>query len=530
MGIMSLLTAFQPSASAYSSNPMSDFWYSPVSSPTASGVSVTPDTAMQLSAVWACVSLISDTVASLPLHLYRRVGDDRERATDNHLYSILHDRPNDWQTAVEYRQFKMVSALLRGNSYSYKLLDDRGELDQLLPLHPDAVTVEKIRTGTARGGLPLYGLRYQVRMLDGTITTMLADEIHHVRGLSVDGYVGVSVIDYARQSFGLAIATEEHGARFFGNGARPGGIMSPKGSLPQAELDRLKAGWNSVFQGVANSNKVAVLPVDVTYTPIGVTNNDSQFLQSREFQIREISRTFRVPLHMIGETTRESSFGTGIEQMSVGFVIYCLRAWLVREEQAISRDLITDPDLYAEHSVDGLLRGDAKSRAESLQIARQNGIINGDAWARIENLPVPDDGAGKAYWKPMNFGNIGEERPTSNTFTAPPAKAPNAAHLMLLTANVERVIRRESARVLDIAKKTASDPAKWHQELDAYYGEHADYVSGALFLAHDTAATYCGEQVTALKRGGIAVMDEWPVTRVKALVGLAMIEHSEVTT
>ncbi len=481
---------------AASPGPLDDFWYQPLgaSSPTWAGTRVGADTAMTIDAVWACVSLLSQTMASLPLPIYERVADDRRRrATEHPLYGLLNRTPNRVQTAMDFRQFLAVSVLLRGGGYARIEADPAGEPVALWPIHPDRVTVQT--TGGQRA------LRYEV--VTGGTTEILSDsEVFHLRGLSLDGVRGVSVIEAARQTLGLTLATEEHGARWFGNGARPGGILSPKTALGKDELDRLKAAWQQAFQGVGNAHRIAALPMDVSYQAIGLTNEDSQFLETREHQVRSIARWFGVPAHMIGETTKETSWGSGIEQMAIAFVVYGLRSWLVRWEQAIGRDLISDPDrFYAEHVVDGLLRGDFQTRQLGLQTMRQNGVISANEWRRFENWEPIDGDAGDAHWRPLNMTDASAPTPTPS-----PAGSARAALFVLDAAR--RVVRRETAALGKAARAHAGDREGWRQAVAEFCdGDHGQIVAESLRVSATHARQYMRSLRDALDVGVGALED-----------------------
>ena len=513
---------------------MADFWYQPVGKSTASGASVTTDSAMRLSAMWACVNLISGTTASLPLFLYREQGAGKVKDTEHPLNLVLRRRPNTRQTPMQYRRYRKVCELLTGNSFGFKVLGRDGEIEQTIPLNPAAVTPEPVQAESYHG-MPLYVMRYRVRMRDGTEQIYLDDEIDHGIGLSLDGYVGVSVVEYARQGLGLATVQEEHGARFFGNGARPGGILSPKAPLSDDALKRFKGGWNDTFQGVGNSSKVAVLPVDVSYTALGVSNEDSQFLESREFQIEEVARWYGVPLHMIASTAKSTSWGSGLENQVQSFITFTLRSWLVGDEQAIKRDYITEEDMFAEFSLDGLLRADTATRAAALQTARQNGIINAEFWARLENWPVPEGEAGQAYWRPANMVDANAPPPPmapeptmpDEPQMEPPGHGPSkgdARYVRLLTAAAERVVRREMSAIARFATREADAPEEWRRGVEEFYADYDAYVMVALQVQRATAERYTFGHRAALIAHGVGVMDDWMTVGVQSLVTLAIEE------
>jgi len=358
-------------------------------SSSASGRDVGVEAALQNATVWACVRVIAETIASLPCIVYRRSEDGgKRRATYHRLYSVLHDQTNPEMTAFDFWEVLATHVLTWGNHYSQIEVDDYG-VKALWPLEPSRVT--PIRQGGQ--------LAYQYRTISGETKIFSFEEIFHVHGLSWNGVTGLSVVNYAREAIGLGLATEEYGARFFGNGARPGGVLEHPGKLSTAGHDRLKVDWNDAHQGPANAHRVAILEEGMKWHETSLPPEDSQFIETRRFQVEEIARWYRVPLHMIGEQTKNTSWGSGIEQQSIGFVVYTIRPWLVRIEQAIQRDLFEittgKRDHFAQFLVDGLLRGDVKSRYDAYAVGRQNGWLSTNDIRRLENMN-PVEG-GEAY-------------------------------------------------------------------------------------------------------------------------------------
>ena len=384
-----------------------DFWYGSVVQPASSGLSVTPESAIRVSAVMACVRVLAETVASLPLILYRRLPrGGKERATDHPLYGVLHDSPNSWQTSFDWREYMMGCLTLRGNAYS-EIIPGRngtGSVAELVPLHPDNVSVEQ---------LPNRRLRYKVRESGKSERILTQDQVFRVTGLSLDGITGISPISRAREAIGLAMATEQYGASLFGNKAMPGGVLETEGRLSEQAVKNLKATWGQ--PGLSGAHKTAILQQGLKFHPLSLTNKDSQFIEARQYQVTDIARIFRVPPHMIGDLERATF--SNVEQQAIDFVVHSIRSWLVRWEQAISRDLIGEPStsraggaVFAEFLVDGLLRGDIAARTAALQIQLQNGALTDNEWRDIENRN-PFDG-GDQHFIPMNMTTIkklGEE-------------------------------------------------------------------------------------------------------------------------
>ena len=361
-----------------------------------SGKRVNERSAMQMTAVYSCVRILSEAVAGLPLHLYQYTDKgSKEKAVDNPLYFLLHDEPNTEMTSFVFRETLMTHLLLWGNAYSQIIRNGKGEAVGLYPLMPDRMTVGRDEKGR------LY-YEYMVSsddaktLKDGTVKLSPYDVLH-IPGLGFDGLVGYSPIAMAKNAIGLAIAAEEYGSKFYANGATPSGILEYPGTVK--EPDKVRESWNAGFGGSSNAHKIAVLEEGMKYTPISISPNEAQFLETRKFQINEIARIFRVPPHMVGDLEK-SSF-SNIEQQSLEFVKYTLEPWLVRWEQAMQRALIPQDDkskYFIKFNVDGLLRGDYQSRMQGYATARQNGWMSANDIRELENLDrIPAEDGGDLY-------------------------------------------------------------------------------------------------------------------------------------
>lgn len=323
----------------------------------ASGVVVNPQTAMQSAAVYSCVKVLAESIAMLPCNVYTRKGaDSRSIATKHPLFALLHDAPNDWQTSVEFFEMLVGSLCLRGNAYAYVNRDRAGRVVEILPLHPDMVVCNM-----GAGFMPAY----TVTMPDGSLRQMAPGELLHVRGMTLNGWQGISPIAYARESIGLALATEKFGSQLFKNGAKMGGVLEHPGKLGQEAYDRLKKTFDEAHSG-ENAHKTAILEEGMKFSKVTMTADDSQFLETRKYQRAEIAAIFRVPPHMIGDLERATF--SNIEQQSLDFVNFSLMPWLVRFEKAFKRDLFTPDErragsLDVKFNVAGLLRGDAAARS-----------------------------------------------------------------------------------------------------------------------------------------------------------------------
>ena len=360
------------------------------------GKNVTERSSMQMTAVYSCVRVLAEAVAGLPLHLYKYTDSGgKDKALEHPLYFLLHDEPNPEMTSFVFRETLMTHLLLWGNAYAQLIRNGRGEVVGIYPLMPNRVSVNRDDKGNIYYKY-LRGLE-DAHLNKENEVILLHSEVLHIPGLGFDGLVGYSPIAMAKNAIGMAIACEEYGAKFFANGATPGGILEHPGVVKDPE--RVRASWNSAFGGSANANKVAVLEEGMKYTPISISPNEAQFLETRKFQINEIARIFRVPPHMVGDLEK-SSF-SNIEQQSLEFVKYTLEPWLVRWEQAMMRSLLTSEakkEYFIKFNVDGLLRGDYQSRMSGYAVARQNGWMSANDIRELENLDqIPENEGGNLY-------------------------------------------------------------------------------------------------------------------------------------
>nr|DAW01741.1 MAG TPA: Portal [Caudoviricetes sp.] len=363
---------------------------------TTSGKAVTERSAMQMTAVYSCVRILAEAVAGLPLHLYRYKEDSgKEKAIDHPLYLLLHDEPNPEMSSFVFRETLMTHLLLWGNAYAQIIRNGKGEVIALYPLMPNKMTVDR----DSQGRLYYQYTRSseEAPTMKGAIVNLLPSDVLHIPGLGFDGLVGYSPIAMAKNAIGMAIACEEYGAKFFANGAAPGGVLEHPGTIKDPQ--RVRESWQSTFGGSGNANKIAVLEEGMKYTPIGISPEQAQFLETRKFQINEIARIFRVPPHMVGDLEK-SSF-SNIEQQSLEFVKYTLEPWLVRWEQSIQRTLFSAEEkkqYFAKFNVEGLLRGDYASRMNGYATARQNGWMSANDIRELENLDrIPAEDGGDLY-------------------------------------------------------------------------------------------------------------------------------------
>jgi HK97 family phage portal protein len=361
-----------------------------------SGKNVTERSAMQMTAVYSCVRILAEAVAGLPLHLYKYTAEGgKEKAIDHPLYRLLHDEPNPEMSSFVFRETLMTHLLLWGNAYAQVIRNGKNEVVALYPLMPNKMSVDRDENGH------LYYTYYRgsdeaIKNKEFAVTLQPSDVLH-IPGLGFDGLVGYSPIAMAKNAIGMAIACEEYGAKFFANGATPGGVLEHPGAIKDPQ--RVRESWQAAFGGSSNSNKVAVLEEGMKYTPISISPEQAQFLETRKFQINEIARIFRVPPHMVGDLEK-SSF-SNIEQQSLEFVKYTLDPWVIRWEQSIMRALLSNTekkDYFVKFNLEGLLRGDYQSRMNGYAIGRQNGWMSANDIRELENLDrIPAEEGGDLY-------------------------------------------------------------------------------------------------------------------------------------
>ena len=360
------------------------------------GKHVNERSAMQMTAVYSCVRILAEAVAGLPLHLYKYTEEGgKEKAVDHPLYLLLHDEPNPEMSSFVFRETLMTHLLLWGNAYAQIIRNGKNEVVALYPLMPNKMSVDRDERGQ------LY-YTYQrsneeAPTMKGSSVILKPSEVLHIPGLGFDGLVGYSPIAMAKNAIGMAIACEEYGAKFFANGAQPGGVLEHPGTIKDPQ--RVRESWQSTFGGSGNANRIAVLEEGMKYTPIAISPEQAQFLETRKFQINEIARIFRVPPHMVGDLEK-SSF-SNIEQQSLEFVKYTLDPWVIRWEQSIMRSLLTPEEkktFYVKFNLEGLLRGDYQSRMNGYAIGRQNGWMSANDIRELENLDrIPTEEGGDLY-------------------------------------------------------------------------------------------------------------------------------------
>lgn len=376
---------------------VADAGYSFLFGRTTSGKPVNERTAMQTTAVYACVRILAEAVASLPLHVYEYQDDGGKKLVYDHpLYYLLHDEPNPEMTSFVFRETLMSHLLIWGNAYAQIIRDGAGRVLGLYPLLPDKMEVQRDDRGNIYYVYSRNSDENPTFKEYGNIK-LKAEDVLHIPGLGFDGLIGYSPIAMAKNAVGMTLACEEYGASFFANGANPGGVLEHPGVLK--DPSKVRESWNSVYRGVSNAHKIAVLEEGMKYQQIGIPPEEAQFLETRKFQINEIARLYRIPPHMVGDLDK-SSF-SNIEQQSLEFVKYTLDPWVIRWEQSLQRSLLLPGEkgkYFIKLNVDGLLRGDYQSRMNGYAVGRQNGWFSANDIREMENMnPIPDEEGGNLY-------------------------------------------------------------------------------------------------------------------------------------
>ncbi len=468
--------------------PWDDFWYQPIGTRSATGMRVTPDSAKQVSTVLACVNKIAKTQAMLPLKIYSDTPDGGKKVSKSHpLFKVLYSRPNDLQTAFEWRQMMQGHLELRGNAYSEIVASSKRAVDQLVPMHPDRVHPEQLKTGRIR-------YRYNDPLTGGD-RFLAAEQVFHLRNFMDNGIMGQSTVTMATDTIGVALAAQDNYARFLKNDSRTQSVLTGAQFKTKQDKHSFRDDWQEAHTG-ENRYKVAVLPVGMDIKSIGVSAKDAELLDARKFSRIEICSLFDVPPHLIGETEKTASYAS-VEQFNIMFATYCVLPRLIIWEQAIQRSLLFYSDnYYPLFSMSALLRGDTASRFNAYMIAIQNGWMSqNDVRVSEELNPIPD---GDNYWRPLAWARLGDvhvsvqktgEQPPdpSDTSTATgPSSRLDERFRMLAVAGAERCVRKEMAAVRRMTERDSS-----REEIHEFYREHADFISKVLRIPAEKAQAYC---------------------------------------
>ena len=404
-----------PRADSDDRSPWGSFWFEPVTMRTVSGARISSESAMRLSAVYACVRILAESMASLPFILYRPGQSGGKVALRNHwLYRLFYIRPNQFQNPFEWREMLMGHLALRGNAFCRIVSNAKGEITDLIPIHPDRISLVLSQNSADE---------YSYRIIDrlGNQLVLPRGAVWHLRGLSSDGMLGLSPIEMARESVGLALSAQDYGARFFDNDAKPtGGWIEYAGTFKDKPArDNFRESYQNA-QGAMNRGKVLVLEAGMKYHEVGVTNKEAQFLELRKFQVTDIARLFRVPPHMIADLDRATN--NNIEQQSIEFVRYTMRPWAERWEASIRADLMLDDEgLDCEFDFAALMRGDANSRATYYSAMVSMGALTRNEVRVAENYtPLP------GLDEPLVALNMGMTGTNQQPAKAPPPDDDNA--------------------------------------------------------------------------------------------------------
>jgi len=426
--------------------------------PTATGVNVTQNTAMNCVAYFAGVRLISETVGQLPLILYQRLKPrGKERATNRRLYYILHDRPNPEMDAISFKETLQGHAITWGNAFAEIEWDmANGAPVALWPLRPDKMKVG--RDNITRE------LIYAYTLPDGVTITLPSWRVWHLPGFGYDGIIGYDSIYLAREAIGMAMAMEEYGARFFGNGAAPGGVLEHPNKLGQPALENIRKSWAEMHQGLSNQHRIAILEEGMTYKQTGIPPENAQFLESRKFQLNEIARLLHIPPHMLADLDRATF--SNIEHQGIEYVKYTMNPWLIRWEQTCNRKLLVTEERgirFCEFLVDALLRGDSLARATFYKELFYLGALSPNDIREKENMnPIADPGGDKYYIQgnmlPMEM--VGKQPVNSN-----------------LGNTVRKITERDKTNILRAYKKDPDNFPEWAED---YYRDFPEFMTKQL--------------------------------------------------
>lgn len=461
---------------------------------TKTGIKVTKESAMRNSAVYGCVRIISETIASLPLFVYERIKNGKNKAIDHPLFYILHDKPNKDMTSFTHRETMLAHLLLWGNYYSQIIKNRLEEIKTLYPFLPDKIKVE------VKNNEVIY--RYKNKLVKN-------EDILHIPGLSFNGIIGKSPIGYAREAIGLGLALEQFGAEFFSSGTNISGVVEHPKSLSPKAYKNLADSLREKYAGLGKTHRLMLLEEGMKFAKTTIPPEDSQFIESRKYQVEDIARIFRVPLHLL-QNLDKATFAN-IEHQSIDFVVHTIRPWLVRIEQAINTKLFNEKEIgkyFAEFKVDGLLRGDTLARYQSYHSARMDGWLSADDIRELENMnPLPDK-QGEVYLVPLNMIDVkqvgkftagrtvivkGEEirilpketessieieREKRGIRSARTRKRLADSYKGLFENVITRLVKREKVDILKMAKKTLDkrDTQLFNEKLDQYYQKHRDFV------------------------------------------------------
>jgi HK97 family phage portal protein len=438
---------------------------------TSARIAVTEDTALALSAVFSCVNVLSRSVASLPLNLYLRDSSGgRIKAAQHPLYKVLHDSPNPEMTAYAFRESMMMNLLMRGNAFAEIIRNGKGEVTELWPIPAKYIEVSRDTRGE---------LTYTVKITGQQPKELASEKVLHIAGLGFDGIMGKSAIAYCKDSVSIGIGAEQFGAGFYANGAKLSGILKHPGKISKEAHERLNISFNETYSSMSKAQKTAILEEGMSYERIGIPPGDAQFIETRKFQVEDIARIFNVPLFLIQSQEKSTAWGSGIEQLNMAFVTHHLRPILVRWEQTINMKCLTDKEksnYFVEFLLDGLLRGDNKTRYESYAIGRMNGWLSVNEIRALENMNAVADG--DIYVSPLNLAPAGNQQPTQKALPDTTEKRDTQEVLSAIRPifidTLNRIIRRAKA---DLSRKLSKADIEANPIIKSYFiDEYPAYV------------------------------------------------------
>lgn len=495
-------------ASSSKPHPHDPFWYLPVGARSSTGLDVTPTTALEVATVLACVRVLSNTLGVVPLMVFERMRDGGKRQAPEHpLYDLLHDQPNAWQTAFEFRSMMMVMALLWGNFYAEIKPGQRGAVDELLPLHPDYVDVEQDENNR---------IAYRYRHPRQQERVLTQERVLHLRGISLDGVVGLNTVWLTREVLGLAMAQQQYGALLFKNGANPGLLLKHPGQLGDQARKNLLESFGEKYAGLGNAHRWLLLEEGMQAEKASFSAQEAQWSDARVFQAVEICRVFGVPPHKAGILDRAT--WNNIQSEQISYVQDGVLPWTVRIEQVVRRDLLIARERYfAEHVLEGLLRADALTRARYYSIMASIDAMTPNEIRARENLNPLNDGD-----RPLGRRQVsGEARRLDDDDNERERRREDRAAAMTADA-AGRMVRREAEAVSRRAPQHANDPQGWQQWLATFYAEqHAPTVARALAVSMETASEYCEEQAAGVMREGVGYLTDRQDVHTARLVALA---------
>jgi len=528
--LTSLLDRFIPRIGAVdddngwaSSNPIDDYWYGPRGGMSPAGMLVTQETALKISAFFACIKVLAETVHSAPLPIYRRLPNgDREAAPEHPLYRMLHDdEPNEYQTSGEWLETHTAHTAMRGTSYSRIRPGRRGPFDHFEYLHPDCVMPERLPSGE---------IRYKVTYEPGRTERVPAEEMFRFPGLGFNGVTGQSILETARNSLGISLALQNYAGGAFAHGVRNSGVLQHPGKFKdQAAADRLRSQWSEVYAGSGNAGKTVILEEGMTYLGVSMNHADAQMLESEQWQVTDVARWFRMPLIMIQEHEKNTSWGAGVEQQQIGFLVFTMLPWFVRWERRVNKELVRPfgPGYFAEFTIENLLRANVKERFEAYNIAAGG---NAPWLTRNEIRKFENRNAGPAelddFLQPLNMGVAGQPPPqprgTVGRQQAQLATGVDPRMKGYAGVLAAQLVHKETTAMQRIAKRHADDGAAWSAEVTSFYQEFGEQLSRDCYIQPEEAHRFATEARDRWLGAGIGGIETAQLQRTEALLGLML--------